>query len=212
MAEGSERVEFESANRMRLVGEIDWPRLRVPLPAVVFSHGWGSSKHSPRNTVIAARLAEAGIAAFRIDFTGHGESSGTPEDSTWAQQVADLKSALDYLAGRPEIGAVGVAGASTGGLVAIMFAAEDERVRALVLREPRTEGTDVLAARIKAPTLLIQGGAASPLQPAIRHLARLLRCAHRLEIIEGGGHLFEDPRTFQVVVEKTVEWFQNYLL
>jgi pimeloyl-ACP methyl ester carboxylesterase len=213
---GPERVEFESANGIRLVGEIDWPTAArpvtaLPVPAVVFSHGWGSGKGSPRNVVIARHLAQAGIAAFRIDFTGHGESGGTPAESTLSQQVADLGAALDYLGTRPEVSSLGVAGSSSGGLAAIILAADDPRVAAVVLREPRTEGTWEAARRITAPTLLIQGGAASPLQEPIRRFAQALKYPHRLLVIEGGGHLFEDPATFEVVVRQTVDWFRTHL-
>ena len=207
----TERVELESANGMRLAGEIDWPEAAPPLPAVVFSHGWGSGKCSPRNLVIAQRLAEAGLAALRFDFTGHGDSSGTEADSTWAQQVADLGAAVDFMLARPEVTRVGVAGASTGGLVALRLAARHEGVSALVLREPRSEGAESYAHLILAPTLLLQGGRASPLRSDILRLAGLLRCPHRLVEIEGGGHLFEDPATFEVVVEQTVDWFAEHL-
>lgn len=208
----AERVRFESAAGISLAGEIDWPEAPRPVPIVVFSHGWGSSKASPRNTVIARRLAERGLASLRFDYTGHGESGGSLDESTWRQQVADLAAALAYARERPEVSAVGLAGASTGGLVALRVAAADERLGALVLREPRTEGAGNFAARISAPTLILQGGEVSPLAADIKRLAELLTCPHRLVIIEGGGHLFEEPATFEAVVEQTLAWFERHLL
>jgi pimeloyl-ACP methyl ester carboxylesterase len=213
----AERVEFTtldfaSGEPVRLVGEIDWPLTPPPVPGVVFSHGWGSGKGSRRNVVIAQHLAQAGMAALRFDYTGHGESWGTPEQSTWGQQAADLARAISYMLSRPEVSRVGVAGASTGGLAAIRVTADDERIQALVLREPRAEDTDRLVPRLKAPTLIISGGAASPLLAELRRLDSLLGCPHRLLVIEGGGHLFEDPATFEIVTRQTVAWFERHLL
>ncbi len=208
----TERVEIPSAAGQRLAAEMDWPAGRAPVPAVAFSHGWGSGKASPRNRQIARHLVKAGIAALRLDFTGHGESTGTEEDSTLGQQTADLTAALSYLRQRPEVSAVGVAGSSSGGLPALRLAAEDPRLGALVLREPRSEGMLEAAGRIQAPTMLISGGAASPLLEPIRRLADVLECPHRLVIIEGGGHLFEAPAAFEAVTHVTVSWFRLHLL
>jgi len=208
----TEPVELTSAGGIRLSAEIDWPDVPGRVPLVAFAHGWGSGKGSPRNRAVAERLALAGIAALRLDFTGHGESGGHRAQSTWEQQAADLKAALDYALSRPEVSAAGLAGSSTGGIAAMMLAAADDRVRALVLREPRTEGAGDLAPRIKAPTLILQGGAASPLAADIHRLSRQLLGPHRLVVIEGGGHLFEDPATFRVVLAQTVAWFEEHLL
>ncbi|MFH0811118.1 MAG: alpha/beta fold hydrolase [Pseudomonadota bacterium] len=209
----TERVEFTSAaGAIPLVGEIDWPAQRKPqVPAVIFSHGWGSGKASPRNRIIAGALAEAGIAAFRIDFTGHGESGGSEIQSTLGQQVADLSAAVDHLATHFGLTCLGLAGSSSGGLAALRVASREPRLAALVLREPRSEGMEAEASRITAPTLLIQGGEASPLHAAIRRLAAIMTCPHRLLVIEGGGHLFEAPGTFDIVSEETVRWFRTHL-
>lgn len=206
----TERIEFESANHIRLVGEIDWPTTPPPHPAVAFAHGLDSSKKSSCNLPIAHRLNEEGIAALRFDFTGHGESGGTRKESTVEQQIADLRAAINYLASKEQVSRIGVNGSSSGGLPALWLACEDYQLSALVLREPHSEGVEKEAHRIQAPTLFILGGKESPFYESICRLAGHLTCEYHIEIIGGGGYLFED--VFETMVEKTADWFRRYLL
>jgi dienelactone hydrolase len=110
-----ETLRFENEAGLQLVGILLQPDGVVRPPVVVFAHGWGSIKASPRNRAIGEALVRAGIAAFLFDFTGHGESEGDAEASTLEDQAADLSSALELLTARADSGPLGLAGSSSGG-------------------------------------------------------------------------------------------------
>jgi len=180
-------------------------------PVVAFAHGWGSSKASPRNREIAEALVAAGIAAFLFDFTGHGDSEGDANATGLREQSEDLGDVIDFLAGRAGLGAIGVAGSSSGGAVALAVAARDPRVRALVLRAPSADSKTDDAVRVRAPTLLVQGED-DGLLDRNRELAERLGGEHRLCTVAGAGHLFEEPGTFEEAKCETVQWFERWLL
>jgi predicted phosphoribosyltransferase/pimeloyl-ACP methyl ester carboxylesterase len=205
-----ESLRFENAAGLGLVGILLRPDGTARSPVVVFAHGWGSSKASPRNRAIAEALVGAGIAAFLFDFTGHGDSEGSAEESTLEDQAADLSSALDLLAARPDLGPIGVAGSSSGGAVAVAVAAREPRVKALVLRAPSDAAERRLAARIEAPTLVVQGERDS-LHELNRALVESLHCEHRLCSVPRAGHLFDEPGTFDVALRETLSWFRQHL-
>jgi predicted phosphoribosyltransferase/dienelactone hydrolase len=205
-----ETLRFENETGLQLVGILLQPDGVARPPVVVFAHGWGSSKASPRNRAIAEALVRVGIAAFLFDFTGHGESEGDAEASTLEDQAADLLSAFELLTARADSGPLGLAGSSSGGAVAIAVAARDPRVKALVLRAPSDASQRRLAARIDAPTLVVQGER-DPLSERNRALAEALHCEHRLCSVAGAGHLFDEPGTFDVALRETVTWFGQHL-
>jgi putative phosphoribosyl transferase len=180
-------------------------------PVVAFAHGWGSSKASPRNREIAEALVEAGIAAFLFDFTGHGDSEGDANATSLRGQSDDLSDVLDFLSARCALGAIGVAGSSSGGAVALAVAARDPRVRALVLRAPSADSEPADAARVHAPVLLVQGEDDGLLERN-RELAERIASEHRLCTVAGAGHLFQEPGTFDTAKFETVHWFERWLL
>lgn len=194
---------------VRLAAEFLLPGGDPPFPCVLFVHGLGSGKDSPRNVVVATRLVEAGIAALLFDLSGHGESDEDPRDGQEAF-VRDLGAAFDWARSRPEIAAerIGVAGSSLGGVVALE-ATRRRLVRpaSLVLRAPPAEAHEF--AHVDIPTLVI-AGSHDPLLPTIRRAVAVTECAS-LAVVQRAGHIFEEPGTLDQAVEKTVEWFEVHL-
>lgn len=203
-------IRFENHRGLTLVADLLRPDDHAAVPVVVFAHGWGSSRRSLRNRRIAEALAREGIGALLLDFSGHGESEGSPDDVTLEDQVDDLRAAIDLLAAREAVTRIGVAGSSSGGAVAVAEAAGDARVAALVLRAPSASTRFTQAAGLCAPTLLIQGEN-DPLFERNRELAKALSCEQRLLLVPGAGHLFEEPGTFELALRETVAWFQRWL-
>jgi len=212
-ADGSLRVTFKNSRGLALAGRLLLPASGGPHPAVVFAHGRGSGKDSPRNAAVAAALRALGFAAFLFDFTGHGESEGTEADSTLAQQADDLGAALDAIQGLDEIDAarVGLAGASSGAAAALLAAARDARVRALALRSPNPAGAEDALPRVSAPTLLVVGEHDAPSREACEPLGARFGGPWRLEVVAGGDHLFEDPAALARAAALMAAWFERHL-
>ena len=210
---GDVRVLFKSSRGMALVGRLLVPAAPGPHPAVVFAHGWGSGKDSPRNRAVAEALRALGFAAFLFDFTGHGESEGTQEDSTPEQQREDLEAALDTLEKLDEVdaGRIGAVGASSGAAVVLLEAARDPRIRALALRSPNPAGAEDAVARVAVPALLVVGERDAPILEAIGPLLDRFGGPHRLDVVPGGDHLFENPAALARATASMVAWFKDHL-
>lgn len=177
-------------------------------PVVVFVHGLGSSKDSPRNVVIAERVVDAGMAVVLFDLSGHGES--TVPGSTVAEFAADLGAVVAWIAGQPELDAqrIGVSGSSFGGL-AVVEAVRRKLVdpTAIVLRAPPvTPGT---LEGFGEETLVI-AGEADPLLAGIEQAVRATPSV-ALSLVPGAGHLFEEPGTLDRATDLTVAWFERLL-
>ena len=191
--------------------------LGVPAEArglVIFAHGSGSGRHSPRNNHVAARLREAGIATLLLDLLTTDEERDRRNVFDISLLADRLRRAVDWAAIHPDTAqlAPGYFGASTGGGAALLAAAQDRRIAAVVSRggRPDLAGAKALGA-VAAPTLLIVGaldGVVIDLNAAAR---RALNCPSKLVIVPGAGHLFEEPGTLDVVVAEAREWFLRYL-
>jgi putative phosphoribosyl transferase len=203
-------LRFRNRRGLSLSATLLVPEGRAKPPIVVFAHGWASSKFSPRNREIAEALVEVGIAALLFDFSGHGESEGQADTTGLLEQSEDLSDAIDFAIARGEFGAVGLAGSSSGGAVALAVAARDERVRALVLRAPSADSIPADAAHTHVPALVIQGEA-DRLLSRNRKLAERFAGEHALRTIPGAGHLFEEAGAFREVSRETVRWFERWL-
>ena len=191
--------------------------LGVPADAqglVIFAHGSGSGRLSPRNNYVAARLREAGIATLLLDLLTPREELDRSNVFDIALLAQRLRSAVEWAASQPAIAALQPCyfGASTGAGAALMAAAGDDRIAAVVSRggRPDLAGERVLA-EVQAPTLLIVG----ELDRAVIDLNRIalsaLRCERRLVIVPGATHLFEEPGTLDRVVEQARDWFAMHL-
>lgn len=194
---------------VRLAMRLVLPPAATPAPCVVFVHGLGSSKDSPRNVVIAEYLVDAGIAAALFDLSGHGDSSADPRGAD--AFVDDLAAVYAWVREQAEVDAdrIGIAGSSTGATVAIdAVLAGRVQPAAMVLRAPPVDPGAFDA--LDVPTLVLIGGA-DPL------LARVGPAAARgrsvtLSVVTGAGHLFEEPGTLQEALDRTVAWFREHLV
>jgi predicted phosphoribosyltransferase/pimeloyl-ACP methyl ester carboxylesterase len=196
---------------IRLEGTLTVPKSAIGI--VLFAHGSGSSRLSPRNTYVAEALQEAGIGTllfdllseeeaadrenvFDIDFLGHRLVDAT----RW------LRSQADY-ARYP----LGYFGASTGAAAALVAAARDTSIRAVVSRGGRPDLAMRSLDRVKAPTLLIVGGNDSPVIEMNDEAFERLHCEKEMKIVPGATHLFEEPGTLEEVVRLARDWFARHL-
>ncbi|RFS86069.1 hydrolase [Actinomadura spongiicola] len=190
-----------------------------PLGVVLFAHGSGSSRRSPRNRAVAAGLNEAGIGTLLFDLlTAHEDET----DAFTGEFRFDidlltrrLTGAVDRVAGAPPTAGlpIGLFGASTGAAAALRTAAErPEQVRAVVSRGGRPDLAGAALERVAAPVLLIVG-ARDPQVLSLNDEAagRMRGAVHRLEIVAGASHLFEEPGTLEQVTAMAVRWFDQYL-
>lgn len=185
---------------------------------VLFAHGSGSSRFSPRNRYVAAFLNQGGLGTLLIDLLTARESEIDEHTGELRFDIGllgrRLTGAVDWLSGRPETRdlPVGLFGASTGAAAALDTAAErPERVAAVVSRGGRPDLAPAALARVRAPTLLIVGGLDGPVIGMNRRAAAQLAAGHRLEIVPGATHLFEEPGKLEEVARLAREWFQRHL-
>jgi len=181
---------------------------------VIFAHGSGSGRMSPRNNYVAGRLREAGLATLLLDLL-------TPYEEQDRRNVFDidllasrLRLAVDWAAAISETAHLRPAyfGASTGGGAAIRAAVGDPRIFAIVSRGGRPDLAGVQAlASISAPTLLLVGGLDGPVIDLNRAAAEAMTCPHELTIVPGAGHLFEEAGTLDEVVDLSTAWFLDHL-
>lgn len=185
---------------------------------VVFAHGSGSSRFSPRNRRVADTLHRAGLATLLFDLLTPRESE---IDAVTAELRFDIEllsrrlgSAVDWLVQHPSARrlAVGLFGASTGAAAALCAAAaRPQAVAAVVSRGGRPDLADPVLPRVKAPTLLIVGGEDRPVIDMNLAAASRLTCEHRLEIVAGATHLFEEPGKLEIVAQMAGRWFVRHL-
>jgi putative phosphoribosyl transferase len=195
--------------------------LRIPSGAfgiVLFAHGSGSSRHSPRNQFVANMLNEAGLATLLFDLLTADEER---KDRSTAQLRFDIRllsqrviEATGWLA-RQEMTRtlpIGYFGASTGAAAALVAAAAlPATVRAIVSRGGRPDLAGQVLTRVQAPTLLIVGGEDTQVIELNRLALALLPGDKRLEIVPGATHLFEEPGALEQVARLASDWFTRYL-
>jgi dienelactone hydrolase len=185
---------------------------------VVFAHGSGSSRHSPRNKQVAAALRAANLATLLLDLLTPAEEQIDLRTRELRFDVAMLgervAGAVAHVTGRADVGGlpVGVFGASTGAAAALLAAAQTEQVRAVVSRGGRPDLAMPVLGRVRAPTLLIVGGADPVVADLNRAAAARLGGQCRLEVIAGATHLFEEPGTLEQVSALAADWFSRYLV
>ncbi len=205
------------AGRVTLEGSLELPDGAAGV--VLFAHGSGSGRHSPRNQFVAARLRQAGLGTLLVDLLTEREEEIDAHTAHLRFDIgllADrLAGAIDWLAAQPATAGLGVGlfGASTGGGAALVAATRrPDRVRAVVSRGGRPDLAGDALPAVRAPTLLIVGGD-DDVVIGLNELAlkRLGAAEKQLVIVPGAGHLFEEPGKLDEVARLAADWFARHL-
>ncbi|MEV7179028.1 beta-1,3-glucanase family protein [Kitasatospora sp. NPDC093679] len=210
LAGGDVVVDAEGA---RLGGQLALPEEAKGI--VLFAHGSGSSRHSPRNRFVARALNRAGPATLLFDLLTEDEELDRANVFDTALLARRLTDATRWLPGRPEARglAVGYFGASTGAAAALRAASEpDSPAAAVVSRGGRPDLAGARLPGVTAPTLLIVGGLDDVVIDLNRQAQARLRCENRLTVVPGATHPFEEPGALEEVADLVTRWFTSHLL
>lgn len=185
--------------------------------AVLFAHGSGSSRKSPRNKFVARALHEAGFATLLLDLL-------TEEEEARDREGAELRFDIDLLADRLDEATewlmrqrdlnrvkMGIFGASTGAAAALATAARNSAITAVVSRGGRPDMAGPALESVRVPVLLIAGGEDGAVVDLNRRALARLGGEKKLEIIAGATHLFEEPGTLERVARLARQWFEHFL-
>ena len=205
------------AGKVTLEGILSVPKEATG--AVIFAHGSGSSRHSPRNQYVAAALREAGLGTLLFDLLTKKEEA---EDIFRGHLRFDIRlladrmvAATDWFLKHTAAGRtlhLGYFGASTGAAAALVAAAErPDPVQAIVSRGGRPDLAGPALSKVKTSTLLIVGGNDTPVVEINREAFDRLRSEKQLVIVPGATHLFEEPGTLEEVARLAAQWFLKYL-
>jgi len=201
---------------VRLAGELDEPSTGSGI--VVFAHGSGSSRRSPRNQAVSKHFREAGLGTLLFDLL-------TEEEERADARSAELRFNIQLLAARL-VGAtqwlqsapgrhqtpVGYFGASTGAAAALVAAAQlRSEIRAVVSRGGRPDLAGDALERVTAPTLLIVGSEDKPVIPLNEKAYDRLRCPKAIRLVPGATHLFQEPGALEAVADTAADWFRKHL-
>jgi dienelactone hydrolase len=195
--------------------------LEVPARAhglVVFAHGSGSGRHSPRNQAVARTLVRDGLATLLLDLLTPGEEAVDARTRHLRFDIGllaeRLEHAVRWAATQPALRplAVGFFGASTGAGAALVAAARlASGVGAVVSRGGRPDLAADALGRVRCPTLLLVGGLDGPVIDLNEEAYARLTCPKRLQVIPGASHLFEEPGTLEEVARRAAAWFLAHL-
>lgn len=200
-----------------LIGANALPGYFTPMPAgtVVFAHGSGSGRDSPRNQFVARELERVGLGTLLLDLLTDREASDRRNVFDIPLLASRLLEATDWVARQPGLRSapIGYFGASTGAAAALVAAARSKRpIAAVVSRGGRPDLAGDELRRVTAPTLLIVGAADAEVLDLNRQALEKLHTKKHLEIIPLAGHLFEEPGTLEQVVVHARSWFENHFL
>jgi putative phosphoribosyl transferase len=207
----SETLSFDIAG-VRFAGDLSTPA--SPSGLVLFAHGSGSSRLSPRNRAVANALNKAGLATVLFDLLDEREASRRELVFDVPLLARRLELVTRWATSHPQLQSlpIGYFGASTGAAAALRAAAElGEQVAAVVSRGGRPDLAGDCLSSVLAPTLLIVGGRDTEVLELNRRAAAQLRCPHDLAVVDGAGHLFEEPGALERVGELAIAWLQRYL-
>ena len=205
------------AGAVELEGELIIPAGATGI--VIFAHGSGSSRFSPRNKFVAEKIRDRGVGTLLFDLL-------TPDEEAIDQYTRHLRFDIGMLAGRLEAAArwlltteegqgrsIGFFGSSTGGAAALVAAARiGNRTGAVVSRGGRPDLAADALSRVTAPTLLIVGEFDDVVIKLNREAFDRLTCEKHMEIIPGATHLFEEPGTLEKVADIAAAWFSGHLI
>jgi putative phosphoribosyl transferase len=190
--------------------------LTVPSDAVgvvVFAHGSGSSRHSPRNQFVAEQLRSAGLATLTFDLLTEPEACDRRNVFDIELLAGRLLQATDWVRRHPAVAGlpIGLFGASTGAAAALVAASDPSHpVAAVVSRGGRPDLAGDRLSKVTAPTLLIVGGDDTTVLSLNRQAQRSLRCENRLTVVPGATHLFDEPGTLEQAARLAAAWFVEH--
>jgi putative phosphoribosyl transferase len=205
-------VVIPTSDGLRLPGELALPAGAAGL--VVFAHGSGSSRLSPRNLAVARALENMGLATLLFDLLTSKEASDRATVFDIGLLADRLAAATGWVQAEPDLAGypLGYFGASTGAAAALWAAAElGTVVRAVVSRGGRPDLAGNRLEHVTAPTLLIVGSRDATVLDLNEQARRRLRCRNHLEIVPGATHLFEEPGALETVAELAGGWFTRHL-
>ena len=191
--------------------------LRLPANAaglVVFAHGAGSSRLSPRNNFVADTFISRDLATLLFDLLSETEARDRANVFDIELLAGRVVDALDWVSGQPELKSlpVGIFGASTGAAAALVAAANaPHAVSAVVSRGGRPDLAGAALGKVRCPTLLIVGGDDLTVLDLNRSALRALTCEKQLTVIPGATHLFDEPGTLEQAADAAASWFSVHL-
>lgn len=182
---------------------------------VVFAHGSGSTRRSPRNRLVADQLREAGYGTLLFDLLTADEAAVDARTGVHRFDIGllsdRLAGAVDWISGRTPL-PIALFGASTGAAAALVAAARrPDRVAAVISRGGRPDLAGPLLPAVRAPVLLIVGGADRQVLTLNTDAASRLSAPHELRVVPHAGHLFEEPGALDEVVRHAVDWLHRHL-
>jgi len=212
VAREHEKIVSIRADHIALEGALTIPHKARGI--VLFAHGSGSSRHSPRNNFVARTLRTAGCGTLLMDLLTAAEDATYENRFDIDLLTRRLEAATLWLVEQPQTGGltVGYFGASTGAAAALKAAASlGPQVGAVVSRGGRPDLAREALAKVRSPTLLIVGGLDDVVIELNRAAYGLLKCEKHLEIVPGATHLFEEPGTLEEVARLAAQWFERRL-
>ena len=199
------------AGQLKLEGLLEVPDGAPGI--VLFAHGSGSSRHSPRNVYVARVVREGGIGTLLFDLLTEREAEDRENVFDIEFLAKRLSAATDWVRQLESAKglSIGYFGASTGAAAALVAAADDETIGAVVSRGGRPDLAGAALPRVKAPTLLIVGGDDTGVIELNQEAYDRLTCKKELKIVPGATHLFEEPGTLEEVARLARDWFKRHL-
>jgi putative phosphoribosyl transferase len=196
---------------LKLEGTLGLPDTAIG--TVIFAHGSGSGRHSPRNQMVAAELRSAGLATLLLDLLTPAEASDRANVFDIELLAARLQAATMWARASHFVRAlpIGYFGASTGAAAALIAAAQDRGIGAVVSRGGRPDLAGDLLGRVLAPTLLIVGSADYGVIELNEQAYEMLTCTKRLAMVPEATHLFEEPGALEHVAALAREWLVEHL-
>lgn len=217
LKEGDEMAEERQikipVDSVKLKGILTIPKDALSL--VIFAHGSGSSRLSPRNRLVAGVLQKAGMGTLLFDLLTEKEDEIYENRFDIPLLTGRLKAATLWAKGQLEIAnlKIGYFGASTGTAVALVAAADfGEEIEAIVSRSGRPDLAKDALGKVIAPTLLIVGGKDHIVIELNKKAYEIITAEKQLKIIPSATHLFEEPGTLEAVARLAAEWFKKYLI
>jgi len=201
------------SDSVKLEGILTIPKDALSL--VIFAHGSGSSRLSPRNSLVAGVLQKAGMGTLLFDLLTAKEDEIYENRFDIPLLTGRLKAATLWVKGQPETAKlqIGYFGASTGTAVALVAAAYlGKEIKAIVSRGGRPDLAGNALGKVIAPALLIVGGEDRVVIELNKKAFDMIKAEKQLKIIPGATHLFEEPGTLEAVARLAADWFKQYLI